>query len=244
MKIDPRDELTNFINKFIRDRVATNLPGRVVNVSNFGTLQMVDVTIEVARLYTDGEVTSHKGQVIYNVPVVFPASGPRCGLTIPVEVGDTVLLVFGMRDMESWLLGDGTEEAIPTSSRHYDITDAIAIPGLFTVTTNMKPHTRNIELRFNDATISITPEGDISLVNASGSVTLGVDGEIDLQNESGGLNVASGGVVTINGVTISTSGEITASKVTAPSIVVGTKELATHTHSAVTPGGGVSGPPV
>lgn len=231
MKLDPRSELTNIINKYIRDNVATNLPGRVVSVRDFGTLQMVDVTIDIARLYTDGEVISNASQVIYGVPVVFPCSGPRCGLTIPIEVGDTVLLIFGMRDMESWLLGDGTEEAIPTSSRHYDVTDAIAIPGLYTTTTNMQPNTRNIELRFNDAKISITPEGVISLINSNGSVVMG-DSSLDIEYNS---------TVNINGVEITTDGEITAAKVTAPSIVVGSKELLTHTHSGVTTGGGVSG---
>jgi len=67
--------------------------------------------------------------------------------------------------------------------------------------------------------------GDIIIATAAGSFTMGASGD-----------------VTINGVTIDTSGNITTTgAISAPSVIAATKELAGHTHS-VTTAPGTTGP--
>lgn len=92
--------------------------------------------------------------------------------------------------------------------------------------------------------------------NSSGapvvSLWLKADGSITVANENGSLVLQPGGAFVINGVTIDSDGNIdTAGNITSTGTVEGTNvqtaagiDLGFHTHSGVTPGGGVSGPPV
>lgn len=74
---------------------------------------------------------------------------------------------------------------------------------------------------------------------------LKANGSAILDNGSGSIELAPGGDITLNGVTIDTDGNITS-----PGIVEGDTvrtaagiDLGTHTHSGVTTGSGTSGPP-
>ena len=84
--------------------------------------------------------------------------------------------------------------------------------------------------------------------DSSGVVTafihLSDDGGILMINASGIMSMAAGGDVTINGVTIDTSGNVTlpgGGSLSADSVVADGKELAGHTH-AVTTAPGTTGP--
>lgn len=181
MEVVPTDVLLTILNKFVRDNVYTSLPGKVISVSNYQTEQTVDVVVDLARLYSDGKVLSHKGSVLYKVPFVNPSAG-NAGLTLPVKVGDTVLLLFCMRNMETWLLGSGQEESIPNDSRAHHIKDAIAIPGLRQLGNGLSPHPDNLELKLGDCLIQLKPDGSINIEGSS--------------------------LVTINGATVDTSGNV------------------------------------
>lgn len=76
----------------------------------------------------DGEITYESPDVITNVPVVYQGSS-RGRLTIPPEVGDTVLLVFCSGDIGPWI--SHGREADPIVDHRGDLTDAIAITGLW-----------------------------------------------------------------------------------------------------------------
>lgn len=218
MLLDLKDTILKMIQKYVRDNVNTHLPGQVLSVNDYGNTQTVDVAIQISRLYTDGDVLPNGGRVIYGVPVVMPSAGGG-GLTFPVAVGDTVLLVFGQRNMESWKLGDGTAEAIPDDSRHYHESDAIAIPGLYTTRANIAPSTTDVELKFRDGSIKLQPDNTIIVTNGSGSLTMTPGGDINL-----------------NGVVIKTDGSITSpGSVTASGDITGAGiSLSTHTHLITT----------
>ena len=66
--------------------------------------------------------------MVTGVPVVFPM-GAFGGVTFPVQVGDTVLLVCSSSSLDAWLAGNGGE-VDPQDDRRHDLSDAIAIPGL------------------------------------------------------------------------------------------------------------------
>lgn len=65
--------------------------------------------------------------IINNVPVIFPTS-KNSGITFHVEPGDTVLLIFCERNIGNWLINGGEVE--PADSRKFDLSDAVAVPGL------------------------------------------------------------------------------------------------------------------
>lgn len=90
--------------------------------------QQVDVQPSLNIKMFDGSGASER-PVILNVPLQFPVS-KTAGFTFPVEKGDTVLLVFSERGLDSWKEGNGYP-VTPTDFRMLDYKDAIAIPGLF-----------------------------------------------------------------------------------------------------------------
>lgn len=103
--------------------VHTCLPGQIESYDH--SRQRASVKPLLKKAYLDGKAESLP--VIDGVPVVFPASSDF-SFTYPLKDGDTVLLVFAERSMEKWLQRGGETE--PGDPRKFDLTDAIALPGL------------------------------------------------------------------------------------------------------------------
>jgi hypothetical protein len=218
MRQDSLDVLTNLIQKYVRDNVNTHLPAKVVAVTDYGSKQTVDVNIQLSRLYSNGKVLDNKDSIIYGVPVVFPSGGGGL-LSFPVAVGDTVLIVFSQRNIEDWLLSDGQREIIPGDSRHYSDSDAIAIPGLYTTQSHLSPNTTDVELKFKNSSIRISPDNVITITNGQSTY------------------VMDGGDVTLTATNINLNGNVTIPT----SLTLGGKEINNHTHP-ITSGSSAPGP--
>ena len=64
---------------------------------------------------------------IANVPVMFPQScGGQASVCFPIQPNDGCLIVFAERSLSYWRTGADSDEQLD-----YDLTNAIAIPGLF-----------------------------------------------------------------------------------------------------------------
>lgn len=123
------------LSEFVQDGIEyhtrqmhTSMPGVVVTVRQSLHQMTVDVQPMVSFMTEDGESVDRP--VVLNVPIHFPTS-KKSGMTFPVEPGDPVMLVYSMRNMDSWKRQDGTQSAIPTDNRKFDKKDCIAIPGVF-----------------------------------------------------------------------------------------------------------------
>lgn len=194
-------ELGEFFNRsvksFVRGNLYTAMPAQVVSVADFPTEQTIDVKPVVRRVYEDTTVLESPD--IYSVPVMFPSAGGGL-LSFPIQVGDTVLLVFSMRSIEDWLEGDGSI-VTPNSSRAHSLSDAIAIPGLYTKTTHLEPNAENVELKFKEMMVKLEPDNTLTVSNPEGSIVLDPSGNITM-NASGNVNITAGGNVNIQGSTI------------------------------------------
>ncbi len=104
--------------------VNTCLPGRIEKYDY--AKQKAEVKPLVKKLYVDG--TTESLPVIVNVPVGWPKGGGG-SLTFPLNKNDGVLLIFSQRSLDTWLSKGGDAE--PGDPRKFDLSDAIAIPGLF-----------------------------------------------------------------------------------------------------------------
>lgn len=104
------------------------LPAEVVRYD--AEKQLVDARPTLLDSYETeaGERKTTIFNIISNVPVVFPGSGPY-SITWPIAVGDTVLLLFSDRCLETWL-ERGLKDLDSGDDRIHDINDAMAIPGL------------------------------------------------------------------------------------------------------------------
>jgi hypothetical protein len=98
--------------------------------------------------------------IVNNVPVWMPTSG-GASITLPVKQGDVCLLVFVERSLDEWLTGDG-QEKMPEDARKHAINDAVAFVGLRSFgMENPADNGDDVLIRFNDAKISIKPDGKV-----------------------------------------------------------------------------------
>lgn len=108
--------------------------------------------------------------VLENVPVIFPRSG-GASLTFPVSKGDTCLLVFIERSTDLWLTVGG--QVTPDDDRKFDLSDAVAIMGLFPFSENSQADNNDdVLLKYSDSEIRIQKNGDIQ-IKTSNKVAIG-----------------------------------------------------------------------
>ena len=103
--------------------------------------------------------------VIANVPVVFPRAG-SAALTFPISVGDGVLLIFAERSLDKWLSDGG--EVTPDDPRKFDLSDAIAIPGLYPFSeSNPDTAGEKLVLQYGGGKLVIDSSGKVALGNSA-----------------------------------------------------------------------------
>ncbi len=102
-------------------------PGRITAYDSATQKASVQPLIYRARTAEGGERVAERVSIVHNVPVVFPGGGTY-RLTVPLVVGDTVLLVFADSSLDRWLQRGG--EVDPEDDRRFDVNDAVAFPGM------------------------------------------------------------------------------------------------------------------
>ena len=107
------------------NNVYTSIPAVVVNVHNSFNDQRIDVQPSINTKYKNGSSKEHP--TILHVPVIMPSSSTSA-ILFPLNVGDTVLLVFSQRGLDVFKSGNGLPST-PTDFRKFDKRDAFAIPG-------------------------------------------------------------------------------------------------------------------
>ena len=182
--------LTNFLTSYMQDCFFA-MPAVVVSVRNLEQLSL-DVQPLPNRNFKDGDSAEYP--VLYHVPAIMPYTGSSA-LLMPVQAGDTVMLVFSQRGIDEFK--SGSDIAYDTGNRYMSIQDAVAIIGIspFSKSPNQKikhilPHDPNdLTLVHN---IGLPNECEVRL-KQDGSVEITSTKEIKLNSP----------VVKINGVNFS-----------------------------------------
>lgn len=193
-QMEVSDIISRMIESFTRDNINTAIPAEVIEVGRLEAEQVISVKPVFQQEYRDGVVLDFPE--ILDVPVMFPSAGGGM-LSFPIKVGETVLLVFSMRSLDNWKLRDtGAGAHLPTDNRHFDLTDAIAIPGLYTTKDNLTPNPEDVELKYTDSSIRLTKDGDVIVategaltVTTAKDITITCDGDVNLK--AGVVNVAA-----------------------------------------------------
>lgn len=114
---------------FARGSMATAIPATVVVYDH--VLQRVTVKPVVSGRYKDPStdvLIPFPLPTLANVPVAFPSS-TGFAITWPLFPGDTVYLVMADSSLDEWK-STGAQENVPQDIRRFDLSDAVAIPGL------------------------------------------------------------------------------------------------------------------
>jgi len=120
--------------------IYTAIPGIVVTVrDNFSNLT-IDAQPAINMKGVDGTIAERP--VVQNIPVQMPASSTSA-ITFPVNVGDSVLLVYSMRGLDVWKRGTG-RQGVPSDNRKFDERDCFAIPGVFPIGNSVNNPSRHI----------------------------------------------------------------------------------------------------
>lgn len=151
----PTDIIRNSVFSVLND-VHTCLPG-IVKSYNPSTNK---ATIQPAlnKAFFSGAMPM---PILENVPLLFPG-GSNFNMTFPVNSGDYVLLLFSERSIDLWLSVGG--QVTPNDPRKFDLSDAIAIPGL-------QPFTGNFSNN-NGTDFVISFAGSEIRINSSGAVQI------------------------------------------------------------------------
>ena len=148
-------------------------------------------------MHADGQI--NECATIFNVPVINPSAGGGL-LSFPIQIGDTVLLEFSMRNIEEWLEGDG-DPVTESTMRCHDMSDAIAIVGLYTKNSHLSPDPKDVVLKFKDNSIRLKDDGNIEIITKSKySVTNDAEELINVLSEAL-AEIAASTVNTTYGVT-------------------------------------------
>lgn len=120
----PGEVIRNAIDARLVD-VHTALPAKVISYD--ASTRSVSAQPLIKRVDRDeaGERIVRSLPVVSNVPVAFP------GITLPLEKGDTVLLVFAETSLDKWL--DRGGEVDPIFDHRFDLSDAIAFPLVYSL---------------------------------------------------------------------------------------------------------------
>lgn len=170
--------------KNLKQTLHTCIPAEVTAVELTGNNVLhLDVKPVVDHPFHDGLIV--KAHTITKVPVLFPSGGNGM-LSFPIQVGDHVLLMLTHADIQRWV--SKGESGTPSTLRKFSLTDAVAIPCIYPNNDEFKGHSKNMELKFNDFLLSVTPEGDLN-ITVEGSNNITVNGNVSLKCNNADVEV-------------------------------------------------------
>jgi len=142
-------------------QINTSMPGRIESFDSEN--QTATVQPLFRRTFADDSQVDLPQ--ITNVPVQFPRSSMG-SIYFPVGQGDPCLLIFSQRSLDNWQQSGDIVD--PDDDRMFDLSDAVAIPG---VSANGQGITIDdpaaVELRNDQGLIQIKPDGTFQIKGAS-----------------------------------------------------------------------------
>lgn len=238
------------------DNVFTNIPCIVVAVRDSLSGQMVDIQPTINQKFQDGTVREYP--VLAGIPVSFQVS-KKSGFTFPIEVGDTGMAIFSMRNMDGWKAGNG-RPSTPSNFAKMDKSDAIFLPGIQPPGVAVNNPAKHILAHDTKDTVLFANLGGVE-----SEVRLKVDGsvEINTSNQPVIINCSQATINASESINLNTPSMIVDANVTqwigninlqGNLVQVGNYTItgvatfngipfSTHKHIGVTPGSGTSGTP-
>lgn len=224
-------EVMKSIFSYEMEDVNTAMPGIVLAVHNNGQELFVDVQPSVSKITQTDEVI-HRS-VILNVQVMMPSSN-NAGIIFPVDVGDTMLLVFSQTGIENFKYGDGRPTA-PNDYRTFSIRDCVAIPGLFPksaavnrVARHKLPHNPKDVVVFHN--LGSANETEIRLEQGSGNIAITSPAAVVVNCKTATVNASDSMSVKTKDFTI----DCTNYKVNSSSYVIGTGSYSMNATTSAT----------
>ena len=141
-----------------------SIPAEIIGVDDYETLQCVDVKFLISDVYTERDNLVLESMTLKKVLVrLQEASG--YSVQFPVSVGDKCQLVWSHRDLGDYLDGDGSSVEVNINDVAR-IEDCVVELGFQTRKNNLKPSATNFVIKGPESSITITPEGVLSITTS------------------------------------------------------------------------------
>ena len=208
--------LTGILNNAFDERtnnLYTAIPCIIIAIRSDLNDMMVDIQPAINQRSEDGVVTPRTP--ILGVPVQFPVS-KSAGFTFPLNVGDTGMAIFSMRNLDSWKSGNGYPSA-PMNAAKFDKGDAIFIPGIQppqiavnNPATRLWPHDTKDAVVVNN--IGQTTECEVRL-KANGDIQINTNNNVEVNCDQATVTAnsrldLSSAVINVNAPTTNWFGDI------------------------------------
>ncbi len=172
--------ISGMIREGIRARLLEThvcLPGVIEAFDPVTVRAEVRIPLKRVNEDLDGNRSTYDWPKLTEVPVVFPhAAG--FAITMPVAVGDEVMLIFLDRDPSRWL--EASKEQRPETLRAHDLSDAVVLVGMNTKASQIASYNATaLEIRAPGTTNRIRIEADGSIDIQGADLKIG-DGTDDL----------------------------------------------------------------
>jgi hypothetical protein len=199
------DDIVNLLKKLsnhVANSIRVCMPAKI-ETYDFKT-QQASVKIDMKELYDNGSTIDYP--VVSGVPVVFMSSG-GASITMPVNRGDSCLLVYADRDMSNWLLG-GTGQK-PDSTRMHNLSDAIAIMGLFPFASGPRAENNtDVLINYSGSKIMLKPNGVINIETTKDVNIKAVD-NVNISSKHTNINTVEDTIINCKNLTVMSSETIT-----------------------------------
>lgn len=186
------DNIVNYAQKLsssISSSIRVCMPGTIESYDYIK--QKASIKISMKELYNNGKELDYP--IVEDVPVITTSSG-GASITLPINRGDTCLVLFNDRDITNWLLGGVGQK--PDSTRMHNLSDAIAIMGLSPFTKKGgATNNEDVQINYSEASISITKSGEINITTTK---TVNVKSVEVINIESKNVNIKSSETVSID----------------------------------------------
>jgi len=154
--------------------VWTAMPAIVQSVNLSAMTVVVQTTIQGIVNAQDNTQTFVNLPPLVDVPICFPSAGGFT-ITMPIAVGDEVLVVFASRCIDAWWQSGGFQNQ-PIEFRMHDLSDGFALPGPRSLPRVVPTiSSTDLEIRNDAGTsyIASTADGHIKLVSPQGVTVTG-----------------------------------------------------------------------
>jgi hypothetical protein len=165
-----RPTLAELIRAAIDARLADTHTALVGEVQAFdAAAQTVDVQPVVSSVLVDrdGNRLVESLPLLTSVPVAFPRAGGYF-ISLPITKGDTVLLVCADTAIAKWRetgrVSTPTKTEPPAEERSHDLSDAIAIPGVYPTTSALADVSTDSMMLGKDGGLQIKIDDDADLI--------------------------------------------------------------------------------
>jgi len=187
-------DLEDIINNAVDDYAYIINCHRAAIIQSFNSIEQT----ATVQLIDKGIFSTDQGDLIVDFPLLVNCpvviyKGINGGLTIPINQGDTCLVCFNDRDLDSWLI-DGLVQK-PNTIRTHDLSDGIIIVGIRNQINKITNYNNNAtELNYLDNKIIINDK--ISSTNSlGGSIT--IDDKLEFKNNAENLKILIDELITI-----------------------------------------------